>query len=172
MASVSQAVFFARVKELELGDIIPQLTAKGWTTQGKAAFATTYQPNQPDDKLLMEQFVKPLVGEEVVRIPALRRLWFEAYSAVMVEIKHRTMGSSDAGPRKLTPPEIAARRDETAAKVRGLKLEGELEVSDELINAFASMVERKAITCREIHLHREKRLQKEKALQLERHVAK
>ena len=140
MASNSKAVLADRVRELGLEDILPALDAKGWLTMGTIAFATTYVPTQPSDDLLKAQFIVPLIGEDVGRGPLLRRLWFECYSTTMVEIKQRVSGGSDSTNRKLTQPELSSRRSETKAKIKGVVLEGELDVSDDLINAFANMV--------------------------------
>ena len=56
----------------------------------------------------------------------------------MVEIEQRVSGLETAS-RKLTRPELVARRLATEAKLSGLRLEGELDVSDDLINAFAGL---------------------------------
>ena len=120
-------------------ECIPTLTAKGWNTMGALAFATTYAPTQPNDDNLMAQVITPLVGEDVAKVPLVRRLWFESYSATMVEIKQRVSGTPDGAPRKLTQPELISRRKAVQAKVSGLKLTGELDVSDELINIFENM---------------------------------
>ena len=77
MASESEAVLFNRLQELELLDLAPVFTAKGWNNPGKVAFSTTYAPTHPDDKQLVVQFMEPLVGSDTARYPALRRLWFE-----------------------------------------------------------------------------------------------
>ena len=145
MASESSAVLFNRMAELGLAEIEAQFRAKGWLTQGSVAFAATYSPSQPDDRLLMEQFINVVASDNAAVHPALRRLWFECYSNVMVEIKARTVGSADAAPRKLTAPELEARRKTTRDKVKGLTLEGELDISDDLINAFVGMIEAKRI---------------------------
>ena len=144
MASESSAVLFNRMAELGLSELEAQFRAKGWSTQGQVAFVTTYSPNQPDDRLLMEQLINPVAQDKPELHPGLRRLWFECYSMVMVEIKSRTMGSSDAAPRRLTEPELVAKRRSTASRVTD-KLEGELDVSDDLINTFNSMIEKKRI---------------------------
>ena len=146
MASNSQAVLMDRVKELGLDDIIPQLEAKGWTTQGTIAFATTYTPTQPNDDLLMEQFIKPIIQEDAAKVPLMRRLWFECYSATMIEIKQRVSPGQGGSMRKLTQPELTAKRAEIANKLKGINLEGELDVSDDLINAFANMAHTQVIT--------------------------
>ena len=113
-------MFSNRLRELGLADLELQFRAKGWCTMGAVAFATTYSPGQADDRLLVEQFLTPLVGDEAACYPALRRVWFESYSAGMVEIKARTVGGSDAPPRRLTPPELAARRAAVKAKLVGM----------------------------------------------------
>ena len=139
MASNSEAVLMDRVRELGLDGIVTGLKAKGWTIQGTIAFVTTYVPTMPTDELLVEQFIKPLVGEDVTKSPLLRRLWFEAYSATMIEIKQRVSGTDEISKRMLTPPELSSRRADTKNRLKGLVLEGELDVSDDFINIFASM---------------------------------
>ena len=86
----------------------------------------------------MEQFIA-LGGQDVAKIPLVRRLWFECYSATMVDIQQRVSGQMEGASRKLTQPELTSRRKEMQSKVTGLKLEGELDVSDDLINSFAQM---------------------------------
>ena len=146
MASNSEAVLYDRCRELGLGDIINKLMIKGWTSQGVLAFATTYVPNQPNDDALMEQVINPLLGEDKAKVPLLRRLWFEAYSATMIEIKQRVTGHPDGTTRKMTQPELVARRKATEAKVPGIKLRGELDVSDDLIGLFDHMATTQTIT--------------------------
>ena len=146
MASNSEAVLYDRCRELGLEDIINKLMIKGWTSQGVLAFATTYVPNQPNDDALMEQVINPLLGEDKAKVPLLRRLWFEAYSATMIEIKQRVTGHPDGTTRKMTQPELVARRKATEAKVPGIKLRGELDVSDDLIGLFDHMATTQTIT--------------------------
>ena len=146
MSSESSAVLFNRLRELGLAEFEPQFRAKGWTSQGSVAFASTYSPAQTDDRLLREQFLNVLAPDDASKHPALRRLWFESYSVAMVEIKARTLGSTNSTPRKLTEPELVARRAQTQERVGSLKLEGELDVSDDLINMFVGMVENKRLT--------------------------
>ena len=74
MASNSEAVLMDRVRELGLDEIVTGLKAKGWTILGTIAFVTTYVPTMPTDELLVEQFIKPLVGDDVTKSPLLRRL--------------------------------------------------------------------------------------------------
>ena len=107
MASSSHVVLSDRARELGLDDIMPELQARGWLTQGEIAFATTYNSTQPTDDLLMTQFIKPLVGDDVTKVPLCRRLWFEGYSATMVEIKQCVSGL-EAASRKLTQLELVA----------------------------------------------------------------
>ena len=93
----------------------------------------------------MEQFINVLSLDDASKHLALRRLWFECYSSAMVEIKAIILGSTSATPRKLTEPALVARRQATQAKVKGLKLEGELDVSDDLINGVVAMIEQKRL---------------------------
>ena len=86
-ASNSEAVLLARVHELGLDEIIPGPQAKGWLDQGVMAFCTNNVPTQPSDDLLMDQFIKPLIGDDLVKVPLHRRLWFASCYATMAEIK-------------------------------------------------------------------------------------
>ena len=63
-------------------------------------------PTRPSDDLLMQQFIRSLVGDGVFKVTPLRLLWFEACRATMIEIKQRVSGPKKAATRRLSQPEL------------------------------------------------------------------
>ena len=63
-----EAVFFELVRELGLEELIPRLRSQGQLYQGVIALCTIYMCPQPTDDLLVLQFIRPLVGDDVVKV--------------------------------------------------------------------------------------------------------
>ena len=115
MSSNSEAVLLEHVRDLGMGcRRIPRRCCwsmsvtwawkrsskdKGWFNQGVIVFCTTCMPTQHTDDLLMQRFIRPHVGDDVVIVLLLRRLWFESCSGAMVEMKQSVLGPTEAATR-------------------------------------------------------------------------
>ena len=108
MASASEAVFKDMVRECELEEVWEKLKARNWTTMRKFMHATSYNPQHDNDTHLVEQVIKPLVADDIQKYTLVRCLWFQSYSAIMMDMKAALSGPSDKGPRKLTQPDDLA----------------------------------------------------------------
>ncbi len=142
MSIDSRAVFEGRIVAIGLGDFLPRFRELGWQTYAEFAFATTYAPGQGDDDRFRLELVVPLLGEAGhVKTPAVRRLFFEAYTLAGADLKRRAEGTTDDAPRKVPNEERYERRLRLASRLPNIKLEGELDVSNRLLDACVEIYE-------------------------------
>ena len=137
----STAVFSARLIALGLGDLTNDMAIVGYNTLANFAFAANYTPNAPDDSAFQAEVIIPLLGEDRARIPALRRLHFEANVMFSAEMHQRTVRGEDAAPRRLAPAERAARFAALKANYTGIDFVNELEPSYKLVDKLVAMYE-------------------------------
>ena len=71
----------------------------------------------------------------------VRRIFFEAYTMAAADLKKRTEKTDEDPTRRLPVAERSARHDKIAARLAGLKIEGELEPSYALVDKFVQMAE-------------------------------
>jgi len=142
MASERAEVFLARVVELGLEDCIPKMKTKGLTTYALFAFGTDFNPQMSSTSLLNEQLLEPLSDGNAELIPKLRRLWWEAWGVATADMRRQVESAETEGPRKLGLVELNARRESVAGSLPGMSLEGELDVSDQLITECVSMIDK------------------------------
>ncbi len=83
----SEAVLLARMAELGLEGLSEAMHARGWKTM--ASFAFSVPPSQqPDDAQFRNDVILRLVADlDDPRVPAIRRLHFEAYTIAVVEMR-------------------------------------------------------------------------------------
>ena len=77
----------------------------------------------------MEDVVVPILGEDLTRVNALRRLYFEALTLMTANMRTQVERTDDDRPRKLSLPEREARHKQIQPKIQGLDLDGAHEVS-------------------------------------------
>ena len=118
------------------------MIAAGFTTMAKWAFSTSYSPGAQDDALFIAM-LDTVNGSRpsVSQISCYRRLFFEAHTISVSDMRDRITRTEDSGPRKLAPPERAARFESQRARLIGLELEGELEISNSLLDEVMQMLE-------------------------------
>jgi hypothetical protein len=144
MALDSKAHFEQRLTELELHDLLPRFTAKGWTSAGAFAFSTTFVPGSADDAAFKRQVLEPLVGLEHVegpQAPSIRRLFYESYTMAVAELKRKVEANGEELPRRLPTAERAALLVNQQTRLLGLVLEDDLECSNALIDKGIQMKE-------------------------------
>ena len=97
MVSVdSVAVFMERLVGLGLNELKPKFEARGWTTLGAFAFSSAYKPGG-DDKIFVDEVIAPLVeSKEDPKVPAIRRLFYEAHAFAAADLNRRLNGFSRA----------------------------------------------------------------------------
>ena len=93
----------------------------------------------------MEYVAIPILGEDLTRVNALRRLYFEAFTLMTANMRTQVERTDDDRPRKLSLPEREARRKQIQPKLQGLDLENAHEVSHALVDTCTHMREGRAI---------------------------
>lgn len=124
------------------------ITAAGITSLAKLAFLTSCQPGIGDDKPLLDEVAKILQFDAAAGNPmplavasTIRRVWFEAHSVAMAEVRNKIERSEESQPRKLPLPEREARRSAQPGRLSGILIEGALEPSCSLIDFVFTMRE-------------------------------
>ena len=139
----SAAVFAARAVAI---GITPggfeKLVAAGFNTMNKFAFSSTYAPGSADDKPLRDLLVEVL-GEAppLGQLAAYRRLFFEAYTLAASDLRARVERTDEQGPRRIAPPERAARHEALQTRLSRVRIEGEHEPSHALLDAINQQAE-------------------------------
>ena len=143
----SPAAFSLRLKELNLAEFAATFLKMGFTTHADFAFSSRWTPASTDDVPLLELAKKILGADEHPRLPALRRLLFEASTLVAADMNLRVGKTDDDAPRKMPQPERAARWASLSKRLAALitgppgttLITGELESSHDLINRCSAM---------------------------------
>jgi len=145
----SQPVFEARLAAagLEAAHIAELVSAK-IDSLAKLAFMTNCQPGVGDDKELLDTLSKILKYDPSSNpMPAavsasIRRVWYEAHSVAMAEMRQKVERSEESLPKKLPLPERESRRlDQQSRLGPGIEIEGILEPSNSLIDFVFTMRE-------------------------------
>lgn len=142
----SVAVFRSRLVQLGLNDIFESLDGLGWNTLGSFAFASNPGPNggPAEEESFQNAVLEPLFGpERSPRAANLRRLHFEAYTAVVGDLHRKTLQVDDSEkPKSLAAPEREVRLKEVKAAIgEAMVIEADLEPSDMVVDKFSSMQE-------------------------------
>ena len=153
MALESRAAFAERVQALGLGDRAARLEALGWRSYGELAFATSFVPGTSDDDRFVTDVGVPLLEKAVDEartdplLPRVRRLFYEAYALAAADLKRRVEGTSQDGPRKVMPAEREERRAATAARLGGIRLTDELDISNMILDRAITIYEDTVLRC-------------------------
>ena len=81
----------------------------------------------------------------VGRVAPWRRLFFEAHTMSVADLRHKVERADDAAPRKMPTAERAFRQSKQQDRLKGLQLTGEYEPSHSLIDEVAQQVEDNAL---------------------------
>ena len=79
MASQRSEVFFAKICEYGLEDLVGAFKAKGITSFATFAFASNFNPQMADASILTTELLEPLSKTDASLIPKLRMLWWVAW---------------------------------------------------------------------------------------------
>ena len=143
MAIESTALFKKKISQFGLNDYQDKFEALGWNTMADFAFSANFHPGNADEQPFIQEVVIPILGEEShPKKAALRRLFFEAFTAIAADAHHRaTQTDEDTRTRKLPKEERELRMALLKAELTGLSIEGPLEPSHTLINKCHEMAE-------------------------------
>ena len=139
----SEAEFLARAKEIGMEEsFITALQTAGIKTFGKLAYICAVSPQSGDDTPLVDA-VEKLLGRKAtpVELPDLRRLWFEANTFALSDLKSRVERSSLDPPRELPLAERMSRLQSQKARLSGIVFTERVEPAHSLIDKIQSMVD-------------------------------
>jgi hypothetical protein len=148
MASERSEVFERTAVEYGLEPVLDVMRAAGVRSHASLTYLTSFVPGMPSDAMLVQDVFAPILGAGHAASPlrpALRRLWTESYSITLMDVKRRLEQGPGGAPRRLSSIELQARRTAVQAKITGLSLTGELNVSDALILSVVHMSECESI---------------------------
>ena len=113
------------------------LTTAGVDTLAKLAFACNYTPNAADDTPFNEFLTAANTGTALSlgQVACVRRLFFEAHTLVVADLKSQVEKTDESAPRKVPAPERVARYNRQQTRLVGLQLTGELEPAHSLLDA-------------------------------------
>ena len=139
----SKPVFQSRAAEIGLSaDDVQKLTAAGMTSMALFAFSCNYAPGNSDDKPFMDMIVRVLGADpSMQQTSCMRRLFAEAFSTVAAEIKNQTEASDDMPIKRLAAADRAQRLADQQARLTGLRLRGNLEPADGLVDKAVAVYE-------------------------------
>ena len=137
----SEAAFASRAKEVGLEQaVITLLKNGGVNTYGSLAFITAYRPGQSDE----QPFVTSL--ETVLRraptnpeLILLRRLFFEACTLAISDLKQKTERDDTAEPVRMAIAERNPRLADQKARLVGVHFSLESEPSHKLVDTICQM---------------------------------
>ena len=139
----SKAVFENRALAIGIeSSTIQALQSSGLDTFGKYAFSCAYQPGSADEAPLKTLLTEVLGSEPSIAVFApLRRLYYEAHTLALSEMRSRVERKEDDAPRKLPPPERTVRLERQKLRLGGLKLEGPLLPAHSLVDKVCQQLE-------------------------------
>ena len=135
--------FISQARAQQIG--VPRMTidlliAGSLNTLGNYAYCCGYQPNATDETPLVEALTKVLGAGFQLTSP-LRRLFYEAHTLSLIEMRSQMEARDGDTPRKLQIPERAHRMEQLRARYPGLLIRGEFEFSyallDKVIDQFS-----------------------------------
>ena len=147
------AVFRARAQDLGLEEPhVNALAGKGWDMFSRFAFASSHTPGNPDDSSYIEAVQNAVLGTgDQPLAPVLKRLYFEAYTAVAADLRRKWERTEGDAPRKMPMPERQGRYERQQAKLTGPTLTGELEPSRSLVDKAVHVVDENSVVHIEWH---------------------
>ena len=151
MASLdSEAAFADRAEKMGIERwIAERFKTKKFGTFGKLAFAFPYAPQSADDAPL-RTFITGILEEEPGQdqMAALRRLFFEAHTLALTDVRHRAEASPDPSQpaRKLPTAERVARQKAQQLRLGGLVFNPNTIPANHLVDLFVDMVETGLLT--------------------------
>ena len=121
----SEAVFKSRAKAVNLPDeVLAKLESKGVSSMGHLAFVSGAVPGTHDDAAFATVMKDVLAVDPIPLnvLAPLRRLFFEAATMAVSEIKTKYERTDDGLAKKLPLPERETRRQEQQKRLSGLIL--------------------------------------------------
>lgn len=154
MPTESQAAFEARAKFLGLSDArVQSLAAAGVTSYGKYAFVCQYSPNGADEKPLLDALKSIYEGTDPLTVgetSTLRRLYFEAHTVTVQELRSKLESRPEDTPRQLPMAERVDRLTLFKDARNHLIMDLSLEPSHRLVDLVCNQADTQTVSCVEV----------------------
>lgn len=146
----SEAAFVERARIIGVEQwIIDKLVEKKFAAYGRFAFSVAYSPQHPDDRPF-KQFVDAVAETQVEddQLATLRRLFFEAHTTAIADVRSRVEASPDpaAATKKLPVAERVARQKEQEQRLGGIIFTPDTIPANHLVDLFVEMCESGLLT--------------------------
>ena len=141
MAVDSTATFQKRAIQVGLlQEDVARMEGLGWSTYGSLALASDGQPgNVAEEAFRTSVLDRALPAGAQVRAPCLKRLYLEAYSACLADIKRTVESGGEEVAPKVPEIEKMSRLEAFKQKYPGTRVEGLHEPSSSLIDEYMQM---------------------------------
>lgn len=141
----SEAFFDARMVSMGItAATCTAIRARNLTTLASFAFATGYLPNGSDDAVFKRELLEPVLGqgyETHADAPRLRRLFFEAHTLSIADLRRRSERTDADVPVRMPVEERGVRLAKMRRRLPGLQISGVLEPSHALIDLLVQQLE-------------------------------
>ena len=146
MAAIeSEAYFDSRMATMGIsGGVIVKIKAKGWSCLADFAYASAYIPGQGNEAAFVTSVLEAVVGqayEDSPDTPKLRRLYFEAHTLSVADLRRRTERTDSDPPIKLPAEERVVRMARLKNRLNGFDISGVNEPSHSLVDSITQMLE-------------------------------
>ena len=146
MALDSAASFKARLAELNLPQPhIDAFEARRVLTFANFAFISPYQPTGGDETPFVDALKSILRSDPGDFLPTYRRLFYEAHTMAVQDLRQKLDARDGQEPRKLAMPERMDRLTRLKASLPGLTLDAQLEPSHGLVDRIVAMAEEQSV---------------------------
>ena len=153
MALDSAASFKSRMVELGLPQPhIDAFEARQVKTYATFAFISPYQPNATDETPFVDALKSILGAEPGDYLPVYRRLFYEAHTMAIQDLRLKLDNREGQEPRKLAMPERMERLSRLKASLTGLTMDAQLEPSHALVDRIVAMAEEQSVYYVELSL--------------------
>ena len=142
----SKAVFAARAAEVGVTQAtIDAMVGRTWDTLASFAYSCSYVPGQTDDRDFVEKVMTPVLGpnpNDHADAPRIRRLFFEAHTLAVADLRRRVSGGKDEDePSRMPIEEHHVRLVALKRKLTGLVLAGPNEPSHRFVDSLVQQLE-------------------------------
>ena len=144
MALESNVVFEGRMLSLGLSEFRNTFNQLGWVNHATFACASSFVPGTggSDEQFQIDIVDKVLDSRNDPKKAILRLLHFESFSMLAVEMQRKASRTDESDkPRLLPALERKARFTKIAQRLKGLKLFGELNPSNAIVDKFVTMLD-------------------------------
>ena len=141
----SEAYFEARLAAIKVSNAtVARMKTKGWTTLRDFAYASSYVPGQGPDTAFCSGVLEALLGVDFADSPdsaKLRRLYFEAHTLSIADLRRRTERTDNDLPVKLPAEERIVRLARLKLRFPGMDIDGVFAPSHSLVDLLTQMLE-------------------------------